>query len=188
MYTTLKNIRSAYSDTAWREKLLSVLGKTDADEDAISLSTILDEFGVGPTLWLLTHVFGLDGRDKATLFATDCAERAIPVWESVYPEDTRPRAAVEAARAALGSKGPPCRTNAFHAANAAFDASEFKKDRALWAARAAAAAAHSTHVGPFECLEFIVDVLDYATQTADETPDREREWQIDRLRELIEAQ
>lgn len=34
----------------------------------------------------------------ARLFACDCAERALPVWEGEYPTDERPRASIETAR------------------------------------------------------------------------------------------
>ena len=38
-------------------------------------------------------------RDKiARLFACDCAERTLPIFEKKYPEDKRPRQAIEAAR------------------------------------------------------------------------------------------
>ncbi len=32
------------------------------------------------------------------LFAADCAERALPIWEAAYPQDQRPRAAIEMRR------------------------------------------------------------------------------------------
>lgn len=35
---------------------------------------------------------------KARLFACDCAERALPAYERDYPEDVRPRMAVETSR------------------------------------------------------------------------------------------
>lgn len=35
-----------------------------------------------------------------SLFAADCAERALPLFEARYPDDRRPRRAIEAARAA----------------------------------------------------------------------------------------
>ena len=34
----------------------------------------------------------------AALFAADCAERVLPLFEDKYPDDTRPRAAITAAR------------------------------------------------------------------------------------------
>lgn len=35
----------------------------------------------------------------ARLFAADCAEHVLPIWEQFYPADDRPRRAIEAARA-----------------------------------------------------------------------------------------
>ena len=43
----------------------------------------------------------LDERDHASmaLWAADCAERVLPYFEEEYPEDDRPRKAIEAGRA-----------------------------------------------------------------------------------------
>ena len=38
-------------------------------------------------------------REIAVTFAADCAERVLPVYEAAYPDDDRPRKAIEAARA-----------------------------------------------------------------------------------------
>ncbi|MEK6236886.1 MAG: TIGR02996 domain-containing protein, partial [Planctomycetales bacterium] len=37
-------------------------------------------------------------REFWPLFAADCAERVLPLFEAVYPDDDRPRKAIEAAR------------------------------------------------------------------------------------------
>jgi len=38
------------------------------------------------------------GDRERRLFACDCAERVIPIWEVAYPDDPRPRAAIAVAR------------------------------------------------------------------------------------------
>lgn len=47
-------------------------------------------------------IFVLSGR-SARLFGADCTEHVLPIWEKLYPDDLRPRRAVEAARRAASS-------------------------------------------------------------------------------------
>ena len=53
-------------------------------------------------LWLVGHMCGTDGwptRQDIVLVACLCAETALPFFEKKYPNDDRPRKAIEAARA-----------------------------------------------------------------------------------------
>ena len=69
------------------------------------------------------------------LFAADCAERALPIFETAYPNDTRPREAIEAARQFVRDEiTAASRDAAFAAARVAGDAAW----DAAWAAGAAA--------------------------------------------------
>ena len=73
MQTTLNRIR-AYQPckTGW-EKLLKHLGKTKADDEPLSLLTILDSNGIGDALWCMRTV---EGRDKEIrLYAVWCARQ-----------------------------------------------------------------------------------------------------------------
>jgi len=70
----------------------------------------------------------------ARSFACDCAERVLPIFEKEYPNDKRPRAAIEAARGYLA--GVVTET-----ARAAAGAAEAAAGAAAWAAGAAWAAA-----------------------------------------------
>ena len=73
MKTTLNKIR-AYQPckTGW-EKLLKHLGKTKADDEQLSLLTILDSNGIGDALWCMRTV---EGRDKEIrLYAVWCARQ-----------------------------------------------------------------------------------------------------------------
>jgi hypothetical protein len=85
----------------------------------------------------------------ARLFAADCAEHVLPIWEAAYPEDARPRLAIEAARAyARGEIDSAARSAAEWAArsaaewaagSAAGSAAEWDAGSAAeWAARSAA--------------------------------------------------
>ena len=77
-------------------KLLNHLNKTDADNEVLELRTILESNGIEHTLWSFRAV---DGKDKEIrLFAADCAEMVLPIYEKEYPNDYRPRKAIHAAR------------------------------------------------------------------------------------------
>jgi hypothetical protein len=86
----------------------------------------------------------LDQR-SLTLWACDCAEAVLRLFEERYPEDDRPRKAIEAARAWVRAeiKVGEVRTAAF-AAHAA--ARESDDPTATAAARAAGQAAGTAHV------------------------------------------
>jgi hypothetical protein len=78
----------------------------------------------------------------ARLFAADCAERVLPIWEEKHPTDMRPREAIEAARKyARGEIDSAARDAAGAAARAAAacDAARAAAWDAAWAAAWAAA-------------------------------------------------
>ena len=94
----------------------------------------------------------------ARSFACDCAERVLPIFEKAYPNDKRPRAAIEIARQFIGGTvsseqlwaaraaawdARAARAAAWDAAGAAARAARAARAaaRAAWAARAAAGAA-----------------------------------------------
>ena len=85
---------------------------------------------------------------KLRLFACDCAEQALPIYEKDYPDDKRPRKAVETARLFAEGKATQKELDAAWAAAgaAAWDAAgaaagDAARDAARDAAGAAAAAA-----------------------------------------------
>jgi hypothetical protein len=79
------------------------------------------------------------------LWAADCAERVLSLFEEKYPNDNRPREAIEAARAwARGQIGVAEARAAAFAAHAA--ARESHDAAATAAARAAGHAAATAHV------------------------------------------
>lgn len=121
----------------------------------------------------------------------DCAERVLPYFEGKYPEDKRPRAAIETGRAWV-------RTGVFRMAairKAALDshaaAREAKDDDAARsAARAAGQAVAAAHV-PAHALAaaaYAATVVRDATDPADADAavEKEREWQYRHLLELRE--
>ena len=80
--------------------------------------------------------------------AADCAERVLPYFEETFPNDDRPRKAIEAARAwARGEiRVSEARTAAIAAHAAARDAAAAGHPSACAAARAAGHAAATAHV------------------------------------------
>ena len=90
MKTTLNKIRAhSPCEEGW-EKLLKHLGKTKADDEPLSLLTILDSNGLDDALWCLRAV---EGRDKEIrLYAVWCARQVQHLIQ-----DTRSLAALDVA-------------------------------------------------------------------------------------------
>lgn len=110
------------------------------------------------------------------LWATDCAEHVLSLFEEQYPQDNRPRHAVEAGRAwARGELAlSEARTVAFTAHAAARDAAR----AAGHAAATAHVASHATHAATYA-----VTAVSSAAEAADKTAAtaKERNWQYHRL-------
>lgn len=98
-----------------------------------------------------------DLRDIA-LWAADCAERALPVFEAKAPDDARPREAIRATRAFVGSgiRTADLRKVAWAALAAA---REVDDPAAAAAARAASAAAGAAYTHPIATPHQINHVL-----------------------------
>lgn len=73
MKTTLNNIRAESPCKEGWERLLSSLGKTKADDEPISIITILDSNGLDDALWCLRAVAGHDREIR--LFGVWCARQ-----------------------------------------------------------------------------------------------------------------
>ena len=110
------------------------------------------------------------------LWATDCAEHVLPYFEESYPEDDRPRKAVEAGRACV--RGEIAMSEARAAALAAHAAAcNTDQAAARSAARAAGHAAATAHVA-----SHAAHAANYAVTAAnDSAPAEERDWQYRRI-------
>ena len=145
--TTLNAIRkhSPWED-GWKT-LLNSLGKTEADDDPLSLAHILHSNGIEHATWVL-RCLPEDHKPRIVRFAADCAEHVLHIWEARYPEDLRPREAIDAARKWADNpteenKKAAARAAVVHAARAA-DAAAVTAAWAAWAAaRAVAEAAYA---------------------------------------------
>jgi len=129
--------------------------------------------------------------DQMTMatWAADCAERVLPLFEEAYPEDNRPRNAIEACRAWVRTgvfRMAEIRGASLAAHAAARDAK--KNDAACFAARAAGQAVATAHVpqhaygAAYYALKAVaaVDMVNAVMNVI-----REREWQAERLPERL---
>jgi hypothetical protein len=102
------------------------------------------------------------------LFAADCAEHVLGIYEKQYPNDERPRKAIQAAR---------------DFANGLIDAA--------YAANAANAAAYAYHAAYAANVTNAANAAAYvayaAAYAAYDACEKEREWQSDRLLELLRS-
>ena len=140
MNTTLNKIQAHDPCADGWAKLLAFLGKTEADDEELSLLTILESNGLDDALWALRAVESYDREIR--LFACDCAERVMPIYEKECPDDSRVRDCIETARrfAEGGATDGELRAAWDAAADAAWDAARAAR-AAAWAARDAARAA-----------------------------------------------
>ena len=165
IYTTLNKIRSHGPCTDGWTKLLKHLGKTGADDEPLSLLTVLESNGLDDALWCLRAVDGQ--QQEMRLYAVWCARQvqhlmtdpraltALDVAERhAYGEasDKELSTAWDAARdAAWYAAGSPAAAAAWAAARAAAWAAAAAEgaewaavavaEAAMWAAKAKAKAA-----------------------------------------------
>jgi len=125
------------------------------------------------------------------IWAADCAERVLPYFEEKYPDDNRPRKAIEACRtwARTGVfRMADVRKTALAAHAAAREVKE--DDAARSAARAAGQALSTAHVPAHAIAAAIyaaTSVRDAANSIdADIATTKERVWQYQHLLKLIE--
>ena len=123
------------------------------------------------------------------IWAADCAERVLPYFEEAFPEDDRPRKAIEACRewARTGVfRMADVRGTSLAAHAAAREAEEYSAARS--AARATGQAMATAHVPTHS----IAAAIYAATAIRDATGDddstfKEREWQYQHLLDLRES-
>ena len=143
-YTTLSILREHQPCTDGWKKLIKTLGPKFNKNKRISFQTILDSNGLDDALWALRGVVKEQEKDRdrlARLFACECAEAVLHIYEKQNPGDDRPRAAVRVARAFAEGKATSDELAAAWAAAraAARDAARAAAWDAAWdAARAAA--------------------------------------------------
>ena len=155
--TTLRQIRQHSPCRKGWHTLLTFLGKTEADDEPLPLTTILQSNGLDDALWCLRTITGYDR--EITRFVLACVQevshlmtdkRSLDVLSALERHLESPlskqelhqvlAAAWEAARAVEAAVRSAARA-AEAAARAAVEATEAAAEAAAWAAEAAAWAA-----------------------------------------------
>ena len=96
-YTTLNAIKAADACEDGYRKLCKAIGKTKADDEPVSLLTILDSNGLDDALWVLSYA--MPGAERlARHFQAWCAEQVLHLFESERPGDMRVRDQIEMLR------------------------------------------------------------------------------------------
>jgi Imm-5 like putative immunity protein len=150
--TTLNLLRAAHACTAHYAHLRKALGGAASygKNTPIPLLRILDTNGLDDALWALCAVPEHEVQERnrlARIFACDCAERVLPIFERERPHDARPRAAIGVARRYAASRATNEERDAAWAAagdaarDAAWAAAGDAARDAAWAAAGAAALA-----------------------------------------------
>jgi hypothetical protein len=96
LYTTLALLRKAHACSDGLRKLTASLPPTQSEDKLIPLSHILKSNGLEHGLWAL-RATTVDARKIAARMAIDFAYTSLSNFEVVYPEDKRPRNALQVA-------------------------------------------------------------------------------------------
>ena len=183
--TTLKALRAANACAPGYIKLRNGLGPKYGSKTPIPLTRILDINGMSDTLWALDKVVA--GGDKILLlWACDCADHVLPIYEKHYPNDLRVRQCIITTRAF--ANGTATLGDLDAAWNAAWDAARAARAaaRAAWTAWAAADTAwDAARVAAWDAAQ--VAAWDARAAAGAAGAAAEEQWQIGRLREYLEA-
>jgi len=120
------------------------------------------------------------------LWAADCAEHVLPFFEDKYPNDDRPRKAIEACREWI-STGVFRMADVRKASLAAHAAArEAKEDDAVAAARSAGQAMGTPHVSThaFGAAAYAIKAAASHSSNVDDGIIKERNWQLERLKAI----
>ena len=135
---TLKQIRKhSLCQDGW-ENLLEHLGKTKADDEPLKFSEILESNGLDDAIWCL-RALPKEHDGKIRCLTADFAERVLHIFEEKYPDDKRPREAIQGARDYVEGKITLDELKVFRrAADDAADAAAYAADAYAYAAADAA--------------------------------------------------
>ena len=147
-----------------------------------SVSEILNK----PFSERINHQIFQPDKKALALWALDCAERVLPLFEEKYPDDKRPRKALETLKDWMNTgsfKMAVIRRASLDAHAAAKDA---KEDYAKYAAHAAGQAVATAHVPTHALGSSVYAIRAVATYSGDvdECLIRERNWQLQHLRDI----
>jgi hypothetical protein len=143
LYTTFNKLHEFNACTEGYQKLARSLGGVNkyGKNTPIPLDKIIESNGLADTIWTLRATTE-SAENLLIEFACRCAEHTLHFFEDKYPEDKRPRLAIEAARRCITDKTPAARAAAWAAARSAAESAAWSPAwAAAWAAWAAAWAA-----------------------------------------------
>ena len=99
LVTSLYRLRKHNACSGRYDHLVGKLGPEWGDKDDINLLDILKHNGTADCIWALCATVKHPEGDRAMrLMAADFAEAVLPIFEREYPDDDRPRKAIQAAR------------------------------------------------------------------------------------------
>ena len=147
-----------------------------------SVSEILNK----PFSERINHQIFQPDKKELALWALDCAERVLPLFEEKYPDDKRPRKALETLKDWMNTgsfKMAVIRRASLDAHAAAKDA---KEDYAKYASHAAGQAVATAHVPTHALGSSVYAIRAVAAYSGDvdECLIRERNWQLQHLRDI----
>lgn len=148
-----------------------------------SVSEMLDK----PFTERIDHQVFKSEQKLLAVWAAACAERVFPLFEDKYPDDGRPRKAIEVLRdwIATGEFSMAVIRKASLGAHAA--AKGKKEADAAFAAHAAGQAVATAHVVTHALGASIYGIRAVAARSSNMNDGlKERDWQLERLREYIE--
>src|SRR3990167_10818714 len=123
LHTTFAKLKESGACTEGYRKLAKSLGGVNeyGKDTLIPLDKILDSNGLDDTIWTL-RCTAEPVENFIIEFACRCAEYVLKNYEDLYPDDKRPRQAIEAARRCITDKSPTAAHAAYAAAYAAYAA------------------------------------------------------------------
>ena len=168
--TTLRKIEAHGPCQDGWNILCRYLGENFDHDEEINLLTILESNGVQDCIWAFraTHQ---DSKPTAVKIAIECARRVLHIFEDEYPNDKRPRKAIESTESWVND---PNEDNRIAAAVAAYDAysAAYAADAdydAVYSAYAADSAysAYAAYAAYADDADYAVYAADYASDAAD---------------------
>ena len=140
LYTTLELLRKQNACSGGMSILIASLPKNHSDDKLISISHILKSNGLEHGIWAL-RATTVDARKIAARMAIDFAYTSLVNFEKVFPEDKRPRTALQVASDFLDGKAILADVESAWSAASAAAASAAAWSAAAWSAESAAASA-----------------------------------------------
>jgi hypothetical protein len=180
LYTTGRLARQAGACSERYETLRDHLGgETYGLDTPIGLDVVCEVLGRKDAIWALRCVLpGQEAnRDRiARLFACECAERVLPLFERERPDDPRPREAIATARRFAAGHATPEELGA--ASDAASDAAGAAARSAAWSAAGSAARSAASDAARSAARSAAYDAVRAAAWAAERAAEREAQRDI----------